>query len=409
MRRLVIVIAGGLFWLGWQALLPSPAGAELKLSIRGQIRFNTIYADQIYGSGQTISPSSIRFDSGANRDPVRDNNQTIIDARRTRFWFDAKDTIAGDIKLESRVQVDFNTTDGNALVSNSRHLRLRLAYGQGTTPNGFTLRAGQVRTLLSEYGDNLIGGVAAAGVVNENGHFNQLQARQPAIQVAWTGKMGDGDLTLGAAIEKQGVDLKSTTGIALGSADPEQGAAQDIPLFAAGARYRSKLFAVLARGGASQARVVLSGTGNTEEEGVWMGAIGAEVKPMPMLKLYGEYWYSDGLNRINGTFDDVALVGGDLEAVQAQAFHVGGQLRLTKRLRFNAVYQWLKADADRDIFNLTATSSDKERIQALNVNFIYNFWIRWDTGFEYMYGRVDSFGDSEGDINIVNFRLRFYF
>ena len=405
MRKLVAVVAGGLFWLGWQAVLPS--SVEGAVSVNGQVRFNAIFSDRIYGSGQTIAPGDLPFDSGSLAVKERDNNQTILDVRRSRINVDSADDAPGNIKLSSRIQVDFDTSDGNALTSNSRHPRLRLAYGQASLPNGVTIRAGQVRTILSEFGDNLIGGVAAPDVINENGHFDQLQARQPAIQVAWTGKMGGGDLTVGAAVEKQAVSAKSRTGFST-VVDERQGEGQDVPLFGAGVRYRDPLFAVFARGGFAKGKVILTGGGD-QDETVWVWAIGAEVKPIAMLTIHGQYWISNGLNRINGAFSDVALVSGKLEAIEAQALNVGAQLRLTPDLRFNAVYQWMKADDDPKIFNLTASSGDKEEFQAFNLNFIYRFWKNWDTGLEYMHAKVESFGASDGTINIINFRLFYSF
>ena len=405
MKRLVAVIAGVFFWLGWQAVSLSPV--EAAVSVNGQVRLNVIFSDRIYGSGQTIAPADIPFDSGPLSVKERDNNQTIIDARRSRINVVGSEDAPGNIRLSSLVQVDFDTSDGNALTSNSRHPRLRLAYGQATLPNGVTLRAGQVRTILSEFGDNLIGGVAAPDVINENGHFDQLQARQPGIQVAWTGKMGGGDLTAGVAIEKQAPDAKSRTGFSA-VVDERQAEGQDVPLFGAGVRYRDPLVAVFARGGLAKGKVILTGGGD-QDETVWLWAIGAEVKPVAMLTIHGQYWISQGLNRINGTFDDVALVSGKLETIEAQAFNVGAQLRLTPDLRFNAVYQWMKADDDPKIFDLSATSADKEEFQALNVNFIYRFWKNWDTGLEYLHGKVESFGATDGTINIVNFRVFYYF
>ena len=409
MRKFTTIIAGALFLMGWSTLFTSPAWAQAKVSITGSVRFNAIFSDRIYAGGtQSIAPGNIPFDSGPKAEKERDHRETILDARRSRIQIDISDTAPGNITLAGRIQADFDTSDGNALTSNSRHLRLRLAYGQASLPNGFTLRAGQARTIVSEFGDNLIGGVGVAEVINENDYFDQLQARQPALQVAWTSKMGGGDLTVGAGVEKQAVGVKSRTGLST-VVDERQGEGQDVPLIGAGVRYRSPLFSVFARGAAAKARVILSGTGKDEDEAVWLAAISAEVKPTAMLTLVGQYWVSNGLNRINGTFNDVALVNGKLEGVEAQAFHVGAQLRLTKDVRFNAVYQWMKADDNAKIFDLTASSGDKEKFQAINLNVIYAFWARWDAGLEYMHAKVESFGDSDGTINIVNFRLRFNF
>ncbi len=55
------------------------------------------------------------------------------------------------------------------------------------------------------------------------------------------------------------------------------------------------------------------------------------------------------------------------------------------------------------------TSGDNERIETFHVNVIYKFWGAMEAGLEYMYGQKESFGDSEGEMNVVNFRLRYYF
>lgn len=409
MRKFGILMAVSLVWAGWQALPTPPAEAELKVSITGDIRFNAIFSDLILGNRQTIPPGAVPFDSGPAANKELDNNETIIDARRTRFNIIATDTGPGNIQLRSHIQADFDTTDGNALVSNSRRLRLRLAYAQGTMPEGFTIRFGQVRTIMSEYGDNLIGGVGVPDVLDENGHFNQIQARQPSLQVAWTTKMAGGDLTIGAGVEQHAVNVKTRTGLSA-AVDERQGSGQDVPLFGGGVRFRSPLFAVFARGAVAKSRVIFAGTGKDEDEGVWLGAIGVQVTPVPMITIVGQYHTTEGLSRINDTFfPDVALVAGKLETVEARGAHGGVQFKPAKTLRFNAIYEWMKADDDPKIFNLSSASSDKEKAQAFRVNVIYSFWTRWDTGVEYLHGEVDSFGASDGTLNVVNFRLRFYF
>jgi hypothetical protein len=414
MRTAVLAAAGCALWLGCQLAVPLAAEAALQVTVTGSVRLNVIWSDRIVptnagGSGQIIAPTDIPFDEGPARVPERDHSQTTLDARRTRLQIDIKDEVGG-IKLTGRLQGDFLTTDGNARVSNSRHFRIRLGYGQATTPGGVSLRFGQTRTMLSEYGDNLIGGVAVSGVLNENDSFAQLQARQPAIHVSWMGKMPVGDLTVGLGVEKHSLN---NLGSALVAED--QGEGQDVPLFTGGVRYRSPLLSAFVRGAGAKSRVILPG-GGTESEPVWIGAAGVDLKPIQLLRLYGQYYYSDGLNRLNGTFGDAVLctvaaacVPNTLEPLRTQGFHAGIQLLPTKDLELNAVYQWLKAEDDL----IRATGANPEtalrKVQAVNVNFIYKFWTRFDTGVEYMRAWVDSFGESDGTANFVNFRLRFYF
>jgi len=128
-----------------------------------------------------------------------------------------------------------------------------------------------------------------------------------------------------------------------------------------------------------------------------------------MFQIEGQYHATSGLGRLNASFSDAKLVAGKLEAIDAQGFHVSAQLKPTKDLRFNVIYEYQKADDDPKIFDLTANSGDKEKFQAFRVNFIKTFWTRWQTGVEYLHGQVDSFGDSDGKVNAVQMRLWFFF
>lgn len=440
MRKLVAVLAGGLLGLGFLALMASPADAELKTSISGSIRLNAHYTDTIAttGSAEEVAPTSVPFTAGPGKQRELDNSETQIDARRTRLQLDMSDTV-GNIKLSGRFQGDFDTGDGNTSTSNSRHFRMRLGWGQWQTPGGWIVRFGQIRTMVSEYGDNLFGGVADADTVDENGEWDQLQARQAGVNVGWTTKMMGGDLLVGVGVENSSTTLQTATNVST-QAPITQGTQTDIPMFGVAARFRTPLFAVFARGAAQQQRVIFStGAGGNKQGDTtsltgWLGAIGAEVTPGP-LRVYGQYYYADGLNRLGGTFNDASVlaVGGcasnpaaghasgcvagagpvqytrHIRPISTHNMHGGAAYKLTKDLKVEAVYQLQVATANRKIFDLSATSVDKRDFQAVHANIIYAFWTRFDTGLEYQWGRVGTFGSTEGILNAVNMRLRFYF
>ena len=239
MRKLVAVAAATLLWLGWHALLPPPADAELQVRITGQVRLNGIWSDRVAPkNSQSIGINDIPFDpdsipvapstaSAIATAKALDHSQFTLDARRSRLNIVISDTDPGDIKVSGLVQGYFDTTKGNAETSNSRGFRLRLAYAQATTPGGISLRFGQVRTLLGEQSDNLIGGVADTDVINEFGQFDQIDARQPGIQLSWTQKMGEGDLTVGVSVEKQAVDVRSRTNPIAGQPNLSTNVAED--------------------------------------------------------------------------------------------------------------------------------------------------------------------------------------
>jgi opacity protein-like surface antigen len=299
-----------------------------------------------------------------------------------------------------------------------------------------------MRSLVSEFGDNLFGGVGDPDIVDENGHYDQLQARQPGVHVAWTGKVMDGDLIVGVGVEKAGSDLQTRTGLTAfkpasgtsttgtpttATVDEGQGNGEDVPMFGAAARYRTPLWAVFVRGAVQKHKAVFTvpAANNTQDTALtgWLGAISAEVTPGPA-RIFAQYWFGDGLNRAGGSFADAAVVAGGfvgqsglgpqqsirhIKAIETHNWHAGAEYKLTKDLKAEASYEFQNAVANRQIFDLQSTSADKRDFQAVHAGLIYSFWTRFDTGLEYVWGKVNSFGSSEGIMNQVNWRLRFYF
>ena len=438
MRKVLAVVAGGLMVLGLLALMPAPANAELKVAVTGNVRLNVVYSDVIANNGasQENLPTGVPYTAGPGKNRETDNAQTMIDARRTRIQVAVSDDV-GMTKLTAFIQTDFDTGEGTAVNSNSRGLRIRLAWAQGQTPTGWILRFGQQRTMLSEIGDNLFGGVGSPDLVDETGNWDQFSGRQPGVWLGWTTKTMGGDLLVGVGMEKASTSVKttpaaSTAGLAsTATVDPAQGTGEDVPLFGAAARFRTPLWAVFVRGGTQKNNVIQTGPkdgNNTAYQG-WVGAITAEVTPGP-LTIYGQYWYGDGLNRLGYNFQDVAMgqtvasnsatgfagpTGGKanavnhLKAIQTHNWHAGAEYKLTKDLKTTVVYEWDSAVPNRRIFDLTAASVDKAKFQTVHAGFGYTFWSRFNFGLEYQWAQVHSFGSSVGNMNAVNSRLHFYF
>ncbi len=455
MRKLAAVVAAGLLGLGLAALWSSPASAELKTSISGSIRLNAEYSDVIANNGtaQEISPTNIPFTKGFQKCPgpppcagrERDNDQFHIDARRTRIQLDMSDQV-GSVKVSGRFQGDFDTSDGNAKNSNSRHFRIRLGWGQWQTASGWIVRFGQLRTMLSEYGDNLFGGVADPDIIDENGHWDNLSARQPGVNIGYATKFMGGDLLVGGVVENPATDvlrqnspppgvvgLPGVVGIpAATTVDPAQSTGEDIPMFGVAARLRTPLWAVFGRAATQNHRLIMDGSpgpnlgpkdGSTRRYQGWLAALGAEVTTGPF-RIMGQYWYGDGLNRIAGVFSDVHTTTGGFVGqpgtgptfaslkvlpIITDNWHAGVENKLTKNLKAIVSYHQLEARADRRIFNLTGQSPDKRLFRVVYADLIYGFWERFDIAIGYEWGKVKSFGSSEGTLNAINSRLRFYF
>lgn len=439
MRKLVAVVAAGLLGLGFMALWSSPASAELKTAISGSIRLNAIYTDTIPGAtaNQTFGPTALPLTAGPGKNREADNAQTNIDARRTRLQLDMSDDVGG-IKMSGRFQGDFQGAgSGSAVNSNTRDFRMRLGWGQFQTPSGWIVRFGQVRSMMSEYGDNLFGGVGDADTVDENGEWDQLDARMPGVHVGYATKFMGGDLIVGVGVQKGGFAMASTGGAftpaaasgviaSTANVDVTQASGQDVPEFGAAVRYRTPLWAVFGRGAVQKMRVILgSGSIGTKKQGDdtalagWLGALSAEVTPGP-LRVFAQAGYSQGLNReFDATFADVILLGDSaqtpqrirhLEPLSAVYWHAGAEYKLTKDLKATAVYEFAGlVDDSRRKFTIAATSTDNQKFQAVHAGLIYSFWTRFDTGLEYLWGKRATFGSSEGEIHGVNWRLRFYF
>lgn len=403
---------------------PPAAHGQPKVSITGQIRFNAIYTDVAETRGQTpITPSNVPFTSGPGEDRARkEADQIKFDARRTRLNLVVGDKMQG-IDMGALVQIDFDTTEGTSTGVNARGPRLRLAYAEAK-PAGFVLRVGQVRTFVSDVSDGIMGGAGYPLIVNEAA-WGILNARQPGIHVAWFTALGGGRLGVGAGVEQQSLNLATasvpagaltTSGVTLNQAE-----GQDVPLLATGVHYRDKLFGAFLRGAASRARFTsTSATGGAQDAAsVWLGALSGDVTPFAPLTLYAQYWRSEGLNRLNIIgFPDVTVVDVDPGAgvspetrpIDAKSWRVGAQYRLSRELRLNAVYEKVEMKATDSTFaipNASATQLDLAR--SFNVNFIYRFWTNWETGLEYMRGRVGTLGATEGEFKGVLARLWYYF
>lgn len=399
--------------------------AEPKVSLTGQIRLNAIYTDVAETRGQTpIVPNTVPFTSGPGENTARkEADQLKFDARRTRLNLIASDNVRG-IDMRGLVQIDFDTTEGSSTGTNSRGPRLRLAYAEAKPGSGLVLRAGQQRTFVSDVSDGIMGGAGYPLIVNEAA-WGILNARQPGIQAAWFTDLGGGRLGLGAGVEQESLALATanvpagaltTSGVTLNQAE-----GQNVPVFSAGVHYRDKLFGVFLRGAASRGRFTsTSATGGAQDAAsVWLGALSGDLTPFGPLTLYAQYWQSEGLNRLNIIgFPDVTVVDTDPGAgvrpetrpIKAKSWRVGGQYRVSGDLRLNAVYEAVDMDATAATFAISdVTAQQLDRARSLNVNFIYRFWTNWDTGLEFMRGRVGTLGATEGEFKGVLARLWYYF
>lgn len=369
---------------------PSPAGAELKVGVSGYVKLDIQYSDKITGSFPSPAPGDTPLDT----DKERDNSQTILDVRQTRLLVTFSDEVAG-VKMSGRIETDFFTGDGNALVSNSRHLRLRHAFARADHPSGFFILAGQTWTLFMN--DE----IAQPPLVDFNGFAGQVFNREPQLRVGFKSPLGGGmgDLVLEASVEKHGLQNLGSAAV-----NEAQGEGQDVPLFVGKVSWLSKIVQVEAAGAIGRNRVILTG-GEDATETAWAGQVSAQVNLNPVT-VFGHYQHNDGLGRLlNGDFRSAVLIGTEVENVESDGFYVGASLALTKDTSLNAAYGWADADEIPGVF----TGTSLETHQSIHVNVIHKFWGRWQAGLEYRRFDVEAFDGTEGDVNFVHGALWFSF
>jgi len=364
------------------------------VSVGGYVKLDIIYSDKVVTTIPAIGPTNVPLDT----DKEKDNSQTNLDVRQSRLRVTWDETVGG-VKISGRIEGDFTTTDGNALTSNSRHLRLRHAFARADHPSGFFLLAGQWFSLFM---NDEIAAAAAVRTVDFNGPAGQIFARQPQLRVGWKVPMGPtGTLTLEGDIEKHSVeDLGSPV------VNESQGEGQVTPLFGGKVSWRHPIFQAEAALMLGDNTVILPG-GRDESDAAWAFQVSAEARLRPVT-LFGSYYTQQGLGRlVNGDFASAdSHPGGQFGNVESQGFYVGAGLALTPETTVNAIYGWAKSDEDASI---GWTGSHLEKQQSIHVNVFHRFWKNWQVGLEYQRRDVETFSGVEGDVTIVRGALWYFF
>ncbi len=392
MRRRWVVLGLVVLFGAMLVGMPSPAAADLKVGISGYVKLDIQVSDKLFGGNPSPNVSATPLDT----DKEKDNTETVLDVRETRFRVTASDEVAG-VKLSSNVEVDFFTFDGNAKVSNSRHLRLRHAFARADHPSGFFLLAGQWWSLFA----NIVT-VPPPAQVDFSSQAAKLFTRQPQLKVGYKTPLapGMGELVFEADVEKSSLDNLGSAAV-----DESQGAGQDLPLFTGKVSWFHPIFQVEAAGAAGRNRVILVG-GDDDRDTAWGAQVSVGVNIGPV-RLAGHYDHMDGLQRLgNDRFPSAFLVGTKVENVESDAWYAGLTYNLTKETSFNFLYGWEEAD---EIKAAGFTGTKQERHRTIHVNVMHKFWKRWMAGLEYRRFDVDAFNGTDGDANFVHGALWFFF
>ncbi len=374
---------------------PSPAAADLKVAVSGYTKLDIQTGDRITGSFPSPGPADTPLDSNKEAD----NTQTMIDARQSRLRATFSDEVGG-VKMSGRIETDFFTGDGNAKVSNSRHLRLRHAFARADHPSGFFILAGQYWALLMNID------IAQPDLVDFNGPAGQIFARQPQLKVGYKTSLGPGmgDLIFEVDVEKASFDkLSGTTNAS------DQGEGQDVPRFGGKISWLHPIVQAEVAGAVSRNRVIFKG-GDTERD-TDFGVQGAVQVNLAPVTLFAHGQHLDGVGGLgNADFgSQVVLIGGtELDTLESNGFYAGGRLDLTKDTSINVVYGYNKLD-ESDVRKAGLSGTTLVKHQSVHANILHKFWKHWQVGAEYGRFWVDALNDDDGAVNIGRFALWFFF
>lgn len=383
---------------------PPPAVAELKVGVSGYVKLDIQYGDKITGEKPSPGPSSTPLDT----DVVKDNEQTIIDARQSRLRATFSDEVAG-VRLSGLIETDFYTTDKGPAggtesspglaTANSARLRLRHAFARGDHPSGFFLLAGQYWSLFMNET------IAQPQLVDFNGPAGQIFARQPQLRVGYKNPLarGMGDLVFEVDVEKHFTSNLGDPGV-----DESRGEGQTTPLFAGKISWLHPRFGIEVAGAIADSTVILAGGGDASET-AWGVQASAQAKVIDPLTVFGQFHVQEGLGRLlNGDFGDAVILTGttDLQSIETIGWYAGASFKVTPDTTLNGVFGWHEADA---IPAAGFTGSSLETHQSIHVNVIHKFWQRWQAGIEFRRFDVEAFNGTSGDVNFVHGALWFFF
>ncbi len=341
-------------------------GSDTSMQVGGYVKGDFIYDVKSKNDG------SFNVASIATKGTVGDEREGHVNfhAQQSRMW--VKTWTPSDLgEVRTHLEFDFEGGNGNEIISNSRHPRLRHAYG---TLGGFL--AGQTWTnfmSLHSYPDT----------VDFFGPTGMPFLRQVQLRYTFTPSPG---LAVSVSVENpettlvdEGSSPATTQAESLGSTI----AIDQVPDFTAAVKYSGGPITVK---GAAVARwlTVDNGAGIDDEAFAWglHGSLSANVFGRDMIQ--ANIQGGDGIGRyilMTNVFNTLET-GGDIETVFMWAFSLGYLHRWNDFLQSQIAWGHGEAD-DGDL----ATGSQSERQDSVHLNLQWRPTPRTIIGIEGIYGR----------------------
>lgn len=389
MRRIRILAFRTFFCM---ALLMAPAaalaidfqvpGTNTTMNVGGYVKLDVVFNDVSSGDDSSANyayePGSVPLDGTTDGE----ENELIMNARESRLWVKTS-TPTKMGPMNTHLEFDFDTSESSQLVSNSRHGRIRHAYGTldkwlfGTTWSLFM----HLDSLpeLNDFG----------------GPTGVMFARQP--QVRYT------------------MPLTDNSSLAIGLENPETyydtaPNASDDGIFPDVIVRYSMNPGWGNLSGAVMVRELVVDNATTDDSTFVFGAqVGAVLKIGANDKIMGSLTFGDGIGRYSSlaTHFDGVISGDEIEGLQQVAGSVGYEHKWggAMNCRSNVILGYSKAD-DPDEINSTSST---EMTNSVHINTFIDPVPGMRVGLEFIRGTRETYDGQDGELNRLQFSTMFVF
>lgn len=388
MRRIGLVFFGALLCLG---LLFAPAsvmaiefqvpGTNTTLNVGGYVKLDIIYNDVSAGDDSQAnieySPSEVPLDNTT----TGEEDEVVFNARESRLW--VKTSTPTDLgPMKTHLEFDFDTTDGNQVVSNSRHGRIRHAYG--------TLKGWLFGTTWS-----LFMHLDSLPEINDfGGPTGSMFVRQP--QIRYTLALNDNS---NLAFSLENPESYTDQGVF------DDGAVPDIIVrYSFNPTWGNLSAAVMARS------ITVESGAVDDSTYALAGQIGGVVRFTSSDSIRFAITGGDGIGRYSSLashFDAVITTGNDVDALQQIAGFVGYEHIWGGAMnwRSNLIVGASQADDPVEL----AGTSNTEKTLSVHANLFFDPVPNSRLGIEYIRGEREVYDGREGTLNRVQFSAMFVF
>lgn len=391
----------------------APAKVETKkpkIEVHGYIKLDAVnhsripFEDPIYAIPRSVP---------LNSDKPRNHSQTLLDARKSRIWVDGAYDYCG-WNFASRIEIDFSTTDGSALSTNSRHLRLRHAYLRGDYKDRYFFLVGQWWSMLATTD---IAWPFQYYIADHEGCAGLIFGRQPQarIGIQLPAYQKKGFILLSVGVEKQSVGTLSGEDKGILT---EQGLGQLFPVIAAKLEWKKweplQMEFVVA---GSQDRIIRA-SGKTARQGCWMykAVIQSKIwKPT----FYASFENLNGLNRlIQISYVDVASVipvgfldtNPRIRATRSWGGFVGFAVPVYECGSAKTILSGCAGTVRaHELPDTRFKENVYKRYSTWQIDLSHQFWETFAVAFEYKRFTVRTFNNKEGNLTQIAGALFYYF